>query len=865
VASSEDEDTPGQRAAGADPADARARPDGRRLTVYFVSLVLLMALAAAAASIYVFVQTDRDARSAARRDARFSSERAAKQLGDGIALVRATVAGLAATPGIDESAAQPTCSLTFGLDGDLYRGHVDVLRPDGSVACSSRPRTGATLSGYRGAAWLGRARAGPLFPARVVFAATGDVSLLAARGTAGKGAVVAFVALAPVGRALEAVHGGGRPVEFVVTSGDGRTVLSRSIDPERWVGRPAGGALPAAGGERRDADGTPRLYEQASVAGVGWRLFVGEDEAAALAAGNRLRERQLLIILTGLVLVVVATFAVYRRVAVPIRRLGGAVRATSTRTPLEPVPVGGPAEVTELAVDVNGLIRSVNAELEKRRAAEEKALRSERSYRQMFESSPLPMFIYDASSHAILAANDAAVRDYGYAPEAFLAMTIEDVTSSENDARSEIRLLESSEISTHRASDGQIIRARTITHPVRFDDRPAYCMVAEDVGERERIESQLRQTQKMEAVGQLAGGIAHDFNNLLTVIRSVSSLALRTTPDRSLREQLGQIDNAAARAAELTGQLLAFSRRQVLRPAQLDLNAVVDDTLNMLERVIGDDIELVFERSESVPPIVVDRGQLGQVILNLAVNARDAMSSGGMILVRTGAVSLDEGYALGHLEVQPGEYALLELTDTGAGMDEETRTRAFEPFFTTKAEGTGLGLATVYGVVKQSGGHITIYSEPGIGTTFRIYFPSATGVAAELARESVDRDVFAGSETILLVEDSALVRTAVAQVLTAYGYDVLVAASGPEALEIAAANSGIDLVLTDMVMPEMHGTELAARLAETHPAIKQLFTSGYPAGASAGRHVSAADARFIQRPFVGDELVAEIRSILDGD
>jgi len=345
---------------------------GWRLTVHFALLVAVVAVAAGAATVYVFVQTDRESRHTAHENAAFAAKTAARNLATGVTALKETVANLAATPKIDQAAEQPSCSLSFGLSG-LSRGHVDIIRADGSVACSSRPRQGkATPEGYAGADWLKRGRGGPVFLGPILDTATGDRSVISAAPTPGHGVVAAFFALAPVGRSLVDVYGGG-PVEFLITTAGGRTILTRSIEPDRWTGAKVAGTRFAAE-NGRDVDGTRRIYEQADVPGAGWTFYPGVDEAGIMATGPLLRVRQLLIILAGLLLVLLATLAVYRRVAVPIRRLAGHVRATSALTPPSPVPVSGPAEITRLGEDVNGLIRSVDSELLQRRRAEENAL-----------------------------------------------------------------------------------------------------------------------------------------------------------------------------------------------------------------------------------------------------------------------------------------------------------------------------------------------------------------------------------------------------------------------------------------------------------------------------------------------------------
>jgi PAS domain S-box-containing protein len=855
-----------RRTADIDPARR-----GWRLTAYFAVLVGVVAFAAAAASVYVFVQTDRDSRRDAENRAQFAASTAAKQLGDGIATLRATVAGLAATPNIEQAAAQPTCTLAFNL-GDLSRGHVDVLRPDGTVACSSRPRAGTKpLSGYAGAAWLDKVGGTPVFLAPVPDAATGDRSGIAAVRSPGKAIVAAFIALEPVGHGLVSLYGGGDPIEFLVTSRDGQQALTRSIDPGRWVGAPlAGTAFAGATGrtDRRDVDGTARLYAEAAVPGVGWHFYAGEDKAAALAAGDHLRERQLTIILVGLALVVLATLAVYRRVVVPIRRLGARVRSTTSLVPPEPVPVSGPTEVRDLGGDINGLIRSAGDELRRREQAEESTRASERSYRLLFENSPLPMWIHDADTMRVLAVNDAAVARYGYTREEFLGLTPAELVVAGDDAGSDGEVEAILGTVRHRRKDGREIKARVIAHSVTFDGRVARCVIAEDVGERERIETQLRQAQKMEAVGQLAGGVAHDFNNLLTVIAGYSGMARNRIGSGPGVRELAEIDRAAERATQLTQQLLTFSRQQVLNPVVLDLNGVVDAVTPMLSRLIGEDIEIGVLAAHDTPPLVADRGQIEQVIVNLAVNARDAMPDGGTLTIETRGVRLDERYAAEHAGVEPGHYACLSVTDTGVGIDRTTQARIFEPFFTTKevGEGTGLGLATVHGIVDQSGGHLEVYSEPGLGTSFKVYIPAAAGEAVVRADGQPQRpERLRGTETILVCEDDELVRILLQTMLTENGYRVLCASRPDEALSLAATHgSEIDLLVTDLIMPLMSGPELVERLEVNRSGLRVLLLSGYPAEMVRNRRLPEGSV-FLQKPFDELSLLAAIRELLDSD
>ncbi|HEY7065393.1 MAG TPA: response regulator [Chloroflexota bacterium] len=381
-------------------------------------------------------------------------------------------------------------------------------------------------------------------------------------------------------------------------------------------------------------------------------------------------------------------------------------------------------------------------------------------------------------------------------------------------------------------------------------------------------QEQLRHAQRLEALGQLAGGVAHDFNNLLTVITGFSELVLQrlgaTDPPRSYLEE---ITKAGERASALTRQLLAFSRRQVLEPEILDLNGVVVDTEQMLCRVIGEPVELRTTLEPALWPIKADRGQLDQVLLNLAVNARDAMPRGGCLTIETANVELDAPFAQAHPPLQAGPYLQLTVSDTGSGMTPEVQAHIFEPFFTTKpaGKGTGLGLATVYGIVKQSDGYIWVYSEPDHGTTFKLYFPrAANGAPAQATPAANARQAPGGSETILVVEDDAQIRGLIRGVLDAAGYTVLEARRGEEAERLAAQHPApIHLLFTDVVLPGMHGRELAQRLAARHPAPKVLFMSGYTDQVVVEQGMIEARAPFLQKPFTPEALRRKLRDVLD--
>ncbi len=379
-------------------------------------------------------------------------------------------------------------------------------------------------------------------------------------------------------------------------------------------------------------------------------------------------------------------------------------------------------------------------------------------------------------------------------------------------------------------------------------------------------EEQLRHAQKMEAVGRLAGGAAHDFNNALSVILSYAELIMSGLgPDDPIREDLTAIRHAGKRAAELTRQLLLFSRHEMLEPQVLDVNESLVATENMLRRLMGEDVELVSLPGALDATVRVDPGSLEQMIMNLAVNARDAMPDGGTLTIATSEATLDDAYAAEHLGVKPGNYVELRVTDTGTGMDLATQARMFEPFFTTKerGKGTGLGLSTVFGIVKQSGGHIRVETEPGSGSAFHIYLPRVEERAEEGVQKLAPRRL-SGSETILLVEDEELVRSAARTILLRQGYGVLDAASASEALAVAKAHAGnIDLLLSDVVMPQMAGPELAALLCRARPEVRVLFMSGYADDSRLHQRVLDSGALLLQKPFTFESLSRRVREVLD--
>jgi two-component system cell cycle sensor histidine kinase/response regulator CckA len=530
-----------------------------------------------------------------------------------------------------------------------------------------------------------------------------------------------------------------------------------------------------------------------------------------------------------------------------------------------------------------GEVRSSTEELGASPVADAGPPPSDHAFKAAFHASPVASVISDISTHRILHINPAMLSLLGItAPDtAGCRASALRLWASDEQYRELLErvttggLVRNLEIVLRRADQSlrPVLLSIELVPPPDAGGAPALITMAVDISERRSLEEQFRQSQKIEAVGRLAGGVAHDFNNLLTVIIGYNeSLNFDEALGENAREAVQQIKLASERATVLTRQLLAFSRRQVLQPQRLDLRDVTRQVAPMLRRMMGEDVELVTEWDNEPAMIRADPGQIEQVLMNLAVNARDAMPTGGRVTVKLDLVTLDAGFVEAHPYVLPGRYVRLTVSDTGPGIPLETQRRIFEPFFTTKpqGQGTGLGLAMVYGIVKQNDGYIWVESEPGAGATFRIVLPAAqsggpTVPAVEpspSARESARTP--GGHETVLLVEDEDALRELNRLILLRYGYRVLHARSGPEALALAQAHPWtIHLLLTDVVMPSMSGRELADLLQKTHPDLKVLYTSGYTADAIVRHGVSAASAAFIQKPMSPPALARKVREVLD--
>ena len=486
-------------------------------------------------------------------------------------------------------------------------------------------------------------------------------------------------------------------------------------------------------------------------------------------------------------------------------------------------------------------------------------LEKDPKFRLLLEEHPQPMWVIDPVGRRILEANAAAEALYGHTREQFRGMSLDVLTVDDaSDQPSGTR--------RHRTSAGRIIDVEMGQHQIDFDGYPAALVVLLDVTMRRQLEAQLRQSQKMESVGMLAGGVAHDFNNLLTIISGYSQLILNTLkPGDPNHYSAEQILKAGERAASLTQQLLTYSRPQVLQPRVLDLNKLVTSLSAMLRRLIGEDIDLQLALHPDLGMVSADPGQIEQVLMNLVVNARDAMPKGGTLTIETANVQLDEGYTGRHLAVKPGPYAQIAVSDNGGGMDEATQARLFEPFFTTKGvgRGTGLGLSTVLSIVKQCGGNLDVYSVPNRGTSVKVYLPRIDQPAA-IETESLRGTVTSGSETVLLVEDDEMVRHLVRETLVCAGYKVLDTSDPLEARRLSDSYRGpIHLLITDVVMPKVSGRELAEELAARRGSMKVLYMSGYTDHAIVNTGIFQKKVAFLQKPFTPGALTERVREILD--
>ena len=545
------------------------------------------------------------------------------------------------------------------------------------------------------------------------------------------------------------------------------------------------------------------------------------------------------------------------------------------------IDIPGRDEISRLGLLLARMVESVKGNIASIHESTASLLESETRYRSIFDYGTDGIVIIDPDTATLIDFNNQACAQLGYTREEFGGLKISDIEILEGpeEINAHIQKIINTgydEFETvHRTKYGKQRNIHVKAQYINLGGKPTYHCIWRDItyrkraeSEKEKLQSQLQQAMKMEAVGRLAGGVAHDFNNLLTVITGYSELLLQKVGKESpTRGELEEIKRAGERAATLTQQLLAFSRKQIIEPKVMHLDRLVAEVHAMLSRLIGENIEIQTITGKSPGLVKIDPGQFQQILMNLVVNARDAMPGGGKIVIETSNVDLDEGYCAAHPYVASGRFVMLAVSDTGQGMSEEVKAHIFEPFFTTKerGSGTGLGLATTYGAVKQSGGSIEVYSEVGIGTTFKIYLPRVEEVAVEPEEDGRPADLPGGTETVLLVEDEDTVRSLGVRILKDLGYRILQARNGDEALALATGyGERIDLLLTDVVMPGMSGKELATRLAPHRPETKVLFTSGYTDDAIVNHGVLDEGVSFIGKPYTPVALARKVREVLDG-
>jgi PAS domain S-box-containing protein len=634
--------------------------------------------------------------------------------------------------------------------------------------------------------------------------------------------------------------------------------------------------------EARGPDGVRRLYSFTSAGDIEYgRLFVtvGFPVRALAADADRVLSRALWVLALAVALALVAAWLGGEVLVLrPVRTLLTATERLrqgdlTARSGL----AHGQGELGRLAGAFDHLAETLEQRETQRRTAAEVAERERDFSARLIESSVDGIVAFD-DGFRVTEWNPGMEQTSGYCKDEVIGQSVLEVFPF---------LIETGE----RQQIAETLAGKPVTSRGRAFDVPdkgrkgffdsTYSPLRDETGrvvgglaivhettERRRLDEQYRQAQKMEAVGQLAGGVAHDFNNLLTAIMGYGQLALRRVPADGRRHQdLEEILKAAERAAALTRQLLAFSRQQVLDPKVIDLNEIVTNLDKMLRRVIGEDIDLLTAPGENLGHVEADPGQIEQVIMNLVVNARDAMPEGGKLTIETANARFDEDSVRTRVDMRPGRYVMLAVSDTGHGMTPEMMSRIFEPFFTTKerGKGTGLGLSTVHGIVKQSGGNIEVYSEPGQGTTFKIYLPRAEGAAEQPPSHEESETRSAGTETILLVEDEDAIRRVISLSLQLHGYTVVEAADGSEAIALCELNSPpIDLLITDVVMPLMSGPELAQRVTRARPNLRVLFISGYIDRALIHQGLRQPGTAFLQKPFTPDTLASKVREFLDG-
>jgi PAS domain S-box-containing protein len=865
------------RLVGAAAVTASGRSRRIPLSFYLVGLLMLFVLTAAGAALVVRAQSHQDAERAARDDARFAAGLAASEVASALAQIDEIVTGTAANPGAASVFVPGSpCNVAFGAVGVFQQTRLDFIVPAGSVSCSSAGPTAIGVS-HSGAPWFSQALQGAVFAAPVLDPRTGRVSVVTAAPLADRGVVAVFADLTDLAPALAARFGGPRKLEFLITTPDGKTALTRSLDTMRWSGTSIDGTSFAttAAATRPDLDDTIRIYGEAIGGASGWKVYAGAEQAAVTTGADALFDQELLVIAVGLVAILLGTLFVYRRAVGPIAALSRSVGGVNDAATAHLVPVSGPAEIAQLAENFNQLITTVKTQLADRERAEAGA-------RAMLDASLSAIVGMDGDGKIVEWSRQAEAT-FGWSRGDVLGRPLVTLIVPERYRARHIaglaqykRTGDGPALGKHLelaacTRDGREIPIELSITPTPTPSGHLFTAFIRDISDQRRseqdrqgLEEQLRQSERLEGIGRLAGGIAHDFNNILAVVMNYSQFVEDTLPAGSeVRDDVVQIRLAAERGATFTRQLLTFAHRGAVNPQNVQLNSILGELQTMLRRTIPSSVNIELRLASDLSTVRIDVGQLEQLLLNLIVNAADAMPDGGTVLLATTNVELN-----GHGPSDPDaatRFVQVDVGDTGYGMSAEVLARAFEPFFTTKArgKGTGLGLATAYGIVQQALGTITIESAVGRGTTVRVRLPAQVGVQPEPARISTSPvpEAAPRKATVLVAEDETAVRMSVIRILSDRGYRALQASGPTAAIEVATLWSGsIDVLLTDIVMPDMSGDELARELRKARPNLRVVYMTGYSGDLDPA--TLRIDGPVVQKPFTRESLLAALEEVL---
>jgi PAS domain S-box-containing protein len=840
-------------------------------------VALLLALALPLVAIVAFALV-REYRTSAERaeggavELAVAMANAVQQVLDGGHSVVASLARDPAILALDAPACAPWLREVTGMVPQF--ANIVVADTAGTVVCSAHPME--TRISLADRAWFDMLRRtmSPVTGRYLVGNITGQPVVPVAHPlVSADGAFVGVVAAGlDIAHFQQLVEGLPQPTGAVVTLADDEwTVLARSTDPERWIGQTLPGDTVPETAVTEEAglmkatglDEITRVFGFANVQGPGWRVYAGVPEAWIYGPVRAAAVRRGIAVAAVLAAVAVLTVLLFRRVARSLSALVDGTRRAAQGEGAR-VPEVGPAEVVAVA-------RQFNTTLAARDRAEAELRRARERYASVLHNAPYGIFVARVDGQ-LIDVNPALVRMLGYASQGALrAATAQQIFADACAFDQLLRRalagerLQGQEVEWRRRDGGPVLASLSCSVTVTADGERILEVIAEDVTERRALEEHLLETRKMEAVGRLAGGVAHDFNNLLTIVRGQAQFLLLGMGEEAVdAEHAREIIHATDRGARLTRQLLAFGRQQLVQPVSLDLNETIRSLQTMVRHVVGDDIQLLMRLGSGLPPVSADPGQVEQIVLNLVFNARDAMPDGGQLIIHTAAVRLSEADCRGRRGARPGDFLQLRVTDTGEGIPPALIDRVFEPFFTTKphGRGTGLGLATVYGAVSQSGGWIEVGSEPGRGARFTVYLPQATETPVPAVEAPVDRSVPARG-TVLLAEDEDAVRRVVAIALRRRGYVVLEASGGDDALRVAAAHDGpIDLLVTDEMMPGMRGTQLASELVSRRAGLRVLFMSGYTDRVPPGSTYDGAPSAFIAKPFSHEQLLQIVATLL---